>query len=45
MYTDSLAEQFKGTKRKDVPPHIFAVADEAYRSMLHNREDQSILCT
>lgn len=28
-----------------MPPHIFAVADEAYRSMLQERDDQSILCT
>lgn len=45
IYTDSLAEQFKGKKRKEMPPHIFAVTDEAYRSMLQEKEDQSILCT
>ncbi|VDN23248.1 unnamed protein product, partial [Cylicostephanus goldi] len=28
-----------------MPPHIFAVTDEAYRNMLQEREDQSILCT
>ncbi|VDO70355.1 unnamed protein product [Heligmosomoides polygyrus] len=32
-------------KRKDMPPHIFAVTDEAYRNMLQDKEDQSILCT
>ncbi|WKX96530.1 hypothetical protein Q1695_012733 [Nippostrongylus brasiliensis] len=45
IYTDSIAEQYKGMKRKEMPPHIFAVADEAYRSMLQDKEDQSILCT
>ncbi|KAK6048505.1 myosin SH3-like domain protein [Cooperia oncophora] len=45
IYTDSIAEQYKGKKRKEMPPHIFAVTDEAYRSMLQDREDQSILCT
>ncbi|CAD6199075.1 unnamed protein product [Caenorhabditis auriculariae] len=45
IYTDSIAEQFKCKKRKEMPPHIFAVADEAYRNMLQEREDQSILCT
>ncbi|KAK6027880.1 myosin head [Ostertagia ostertagi] len=34
-----------GKKRKEMPPHIFAVTDEAYRNMLQDREDQSILCT
>lgn len=28
-----------------MPPHVFAIADKAYRSMLTEREDQSILCT
>lgn len=28
-----------------MPPHIFAVTDEAYRNMLQDKEDQSILCT
>uniref|UniRef100_A0A6F7P0X3 Myosin-11 n=1 Tax=Haemonchus contortus TaxID=6289 RepID=A0A6F7P0X3_HAECO len=45
IYTDSIAEQYKGKKRKEMPPHIFAVTDEAYRNMLQDREDQSILCT
>ncbi|KAJ1353296.1 Myosin N-terminal SH3-like domain, partial [Parelaphostrongylus tenuis] len=45
IYTDSIAELYKGRKRKEMPPHIFAVTDEAYRSMLQDKEDQSILCT
>ncbi|KAJ1360676.1 Myosin-10 [Parelaphostrongylus tenuis] len=28
-----------------MPPHIFAIANSAYRSMLQVPEDQSILCT
>uniref|UniRef100_Q63862-2 Isoform 2 of Myosin-11 n=1 Tax=Rattus norvegicus TaxID=10116 RepID=Q63862-2 len=32
-------------KRHEMPPHIYAIADTAYRSMLQDREDQSILCT
>ncbi|CAL2042216.1 unnamed protein product [Caenorhabditis brenneri] len=45
IYTDTIAEQFRCKKRKEMPSHIFAVADEAYRSMLQERDDQSILCT
>ncbi|PAV89637.1 hypothetical protein WR25_16678 isoform E [Diploscapter pachys] len=45
IYSESLIEQFKGKKRDEMPPHIFAIADAAYRSMLQEREDQSILCT
>lgn len=45
IYTDKVIELYKGKKRHEVPPHIFAVTDSAYRSMLQDREDQSILCT
>lgn len=45
IYTDKVMDLYKGKKRHEVPPHIFAVTDSAYRSMLQDREDQSILCT
>ncbi|ULT80565.1 hypothetical protein L3Y34_010855 [Caenorhabditis briggsae] len=45
IYSEDLIEEFKGKKRHEMPPHIFAIADTAYRSMLQEREDQSILCT
>ena len=45
IYSEELIEIFKGKKRHELPPHIFAIADAAYRSMLQDREDQSILCT
>merc|ERR1719232_2587392 len=45
IYTEKIIEIYKGKKRHDVPPHVFAITDIAYRSMLQDREDQSILCT
>ncbi|XP_059170078.1 myosin heavy chain, non-muscle-like isoform X2 [Physella acuta] len=45
IYTEKVIELYKGKKRHEVPPHVFAIADTAYRSMLQDREDQSILCT
>merc|ERR1711936_1460068 len=45
IYTEKIIELYKGKKRHEVPPHVFAITDTAYRSMLQDREDQSILCT
>ena len=34
---------FRGCRREDMPPHIFAVGQQAYRSMMTTREDQSLV--
>ena len=34
-----------GKRRTEVPPHLFAIADNAYTNMLINRENQSMLIT
>ncbi len=45
IYADPVIEAYKGVKRTSLPPHIYALTDEAYRDMMQDREDQSILCT
>jgi myosin heavy chain 9/10/11/14 len=45
IYTEKIVDLYKGKKRHEMPPHVYAIADKAYRSMLTEREDQSILCT
>jgi myosin heavy chain 9/10/11/14 len=45
IYTTNIIGMYKGRKRDQMPPHVFAIAEDAYRCMLRNREDQSILCT
>ncbi|KHN83384.1 Myosin-4 [Toxocara canis] len=45
IYTDSVAQMFMGKRRSEMPPHLFAVSDEAYRNMLQNHENQSMLIT
>ena len=45
IYGTSHMERYKGRKRHEIEPHVYAVTDNAYRDMLANREDQSILCT
>jgi myosin heavy chain 6/7 len=45
IYTESVARMYMGKRRTEMPPHLFAVSDEAYRNMLQNRENQSMLIT
>ncbi|XP_069038754.1 myosin-10 isoform X2 [Lepisosteus oculatus] len=45
IYTESIVEMYRGKKRHEMPPHIYAISEAAYKSMLQDREDQSILCT
>ncbi|XP_066563542.1 myosin-9a isoform X3 [Amia ocellicauda] len=45
IYSEDIVEMYKGKKRHEMPPHIYAITDTAYRSMMQDREDQSILCT
>jgi myosin protein heavy chain len=40
-----MIKAYKGQKRTERPPHIFAVSDAAYYDMLHGRENQSLLIT
>ncbi|KAK7484698.1 hypothetical protein BaRGS_00024106 [Batillaria attramentaria] len=34
IYTEKVIELYKGKKRHEVPPHVYAIADSAYRCML-----------
>ncbi|XP_063735032.1 myosin-10 isoform X1 [Eleginops maclovinus] len=45
IYTESIVDMYRGKKRHEMPPHIYAISEAAYRSMLQDREDQAILCT
>ncbi|KRH94657.1 Myosin class II heavy chain [Pseudoloma neurophilia] len=45
IYTQKYLDMYLDGKKQELPPHIFAVANEAYTSMLLNRKNQSILIT
>ncbi|CAL8337347.1 unnamed protein product [Merluccius merluccius] len=45
VYTPPVVAAYKGKRRSEVPPHIYAIADNAYNDMLRNRENQSMLIT
>ncbi|XP_025996502.1 myosin heavy chain, muscle isoform X21 [Solenopsis invicta] len=45
VYTSRCAKLYRGKRRSEVPPHIFAISDGAYVNMLTNSENQSMLIT
>ncbi|CAF1482340.1 unnamed protein product, partial [Rotaria sp. Silwood1] len=45
IYTLKAVLMYRGKKRTELPPHLFAISDNAYSNMLRDRENQSILIT
>ena len=45
IYTEKIMERYKGIKRHEVPPHVFAITDTAYRSMLQGGLVFVLMCS
>jgi len=45
IYGKDYVNMYKGRSREDTKPHIFAIADEAFRNLVDEGENQSILVT
>ena len=45
IYTDEVIKKHQGKRREDAEPHVFTVSDVAYRQMLQNQLNQSMLVT
>ncbi|QSZ35526.1 hypothetical protein DSL72_008396 [Monilinia vaccinii-corymbosi] len=45
IYTNEYINMYKGQSREETKPHIFAMADEAFRNLVEEGENQSILVT
>ncbi|XP_032471421.1 unconventional myosin-XVIIIa isoform X5 [Phocoena sinus] len=43
VYSEKVMHMFKGCRREDMAPHVYAVAQTAYRAMVMSRQDQSIV--
>ncbi|XP_011481971.1 unconventional myosin-XVIIIa isoform X4 [Oryzias latipes] len=43
MYSEKVMQMFKGCRREDTAPHIYSIAQAAYRNLLTTRQDQSIV--
>ncbi|KAF1489284.1 Myosin-11, partial [Megadyptes antipodes antipodes] len=44
IYSEKIIDMYKGKKRHEMPPHIYAIADTAYRSMLQGRRLPTFFC-
>ncbi|CAD6501646.1 BgTH12-01896 [Blumeria graminis f. sp. triticale] len=45
IYTHEYINMYKGQGREETKPHIFAMADEAFRNLVEEGQNQSILVT
>jgi myosin heavy subunit len=45
LYTPERLDEYKEKGARDLPPHVYAIADNAYRSMLSDDKSQSCICS
>merc|ERR1719331_3395365 len=45
IYTGTVVKLYLGKRRNEVPPHLWAITETAYRNMLTNVKNQSMLIT
>merc|ERR1711981_971080 len=45
IYTATVVKLYLGKRRNEVPPHLWAITETAYRNMLTNCKNQSMLIT
>merc|ERR1719418_46182 len=45
IYTGTVVKMYLGKRKNEVPPHLWAITETAYRNMLTNNKDQSMLIT
>lgn len=45
LYTEARIREYRGKKHFEVPPHVYALADDTYNSMLSYRENQCVIIT
>merc|ERR1712087_236431 len=45
IYTGTVVKLYLGKRKNEVPPHLWAITETAYRNMLQNSKNQSMLIT
>lgn len=44
IYSEEIVEMYKGKKRHEMPPHIYAITDTSYRSMMQGKSSHCLRC-
>ncbi|NWZ97026.1 MYH10 protein, partial [Nesospiza acunhae] len=42
IYSENIIEMYRGKKRHEMPPHIYAISESAYRCMLQGKEHSGL---
>lgn len=43
LYDPEIIQQYSGSRRGDLDPHLFAIAEDAYRCMIRQQQNQTII--
>ena len=43
LYTAEVIDQYKTNGYRNLPPHVYSIADDAYKKMISSRSDQSCI--
>jgi len=43
LYSQDIIQAYSGKRRGELEPHLFAVAEDAYRAMLRDNKNQTIV--
>lgn len=43
LYSSDIVQAYAGRRKGELEPHLFAIAEEAYRCMIRDRRDQTII--
>lgn len=43
LYTQDIIQAYSGKRRGELEPHVFAISEDAYRAMLRDKQNQTIV--
>lgn len=43
LYDSDVVQQYSGRRRGELDPHLFAIAEDAYRCMIREKSNQTIV--